>query len=102
MSQDLHPAEGARYLFERRLVTEEGATYDGAIFTPDARFDYEVSMSMSGEYQLTPAASPAPKDLEKRLGNFARQLARASKGKSEDGLEPWPHRVLRWRGPGRG
>jgi hypothetical protein len=32
----------------------------------------------------------------------AKLTARAAGKKREDGMPPWPARVLRWRGPGRG
>ena len=105
MSTDLHPKEGARYLFEiREGASDEAAVYSGSVFTPDSRFDYRVALELSGGYAIEPENEDdtAGPDLEKRLGNFARQIARAAQGKLDDGLPAWPPRVLRWRGPGRG
>jgi len=102
VSEDLHPSEGARFLLELGAGDEQRATYRGAIFTPEARFDYDVELDADGGYTLTARGDGAPAELDKRLGNFARQLARAARGNLDDGLPPWPQRVLRWRGPGRG
>jgi hypothetical protein len=33
---------------------------------------------------------------------LAKLTARAADKKRGDGMPPWPNRVLRWRGPGRG
>lgn len=102
MSEDLHPTEGARYLLELTAGDEQRATFHGAIFTPEECFDYDVELDADGSYQLDARGVGAGAELEKRLGNFARQLARAARGNVEDGLPPWPQRILRWRGPGRG
>lgn len=101
-SQGLHPADGARYLFELEGQDSEVARYRAAIFTPTERFDYAATLSLAGESTVEAAPGGAGPELEKRLGNFARQLARAAAGKAQSGLVPWPPRLLRWRGPGRG
>ena len=103
MSTDLHPEEGARFLFELQDgASDDAAVYDASVFTPDQRFDYRVALESSGGYVVEVQGTSAGPELEKRLGNFARQIARAASGKLDDGLPPWPARVLRWRGPGRG
>jgi len=103
MTTDLHPEEGARYLFERdEGAEEEAATYSAAIYTPDQRFEYRVVVRLDGDFETSPEGPPAEAELAKRLDRFARQIARAAQGKLDDGLPPWPARVLRWRGPGRG
>ena len=110
-SESLHPSEGARFLLERRAVEQGGdaARYRAAIYTPDARFEYEATLRAGGEVELAPAAAeqggapaPAPAELESKLLAHARTCARAAQRKQADGLPPWPHRILRWRGPGRG
>jgi hypothetical protein len=105
MSSDLHPQEGARFLLERRDgFSDDAAVYSGTVFTPEQRFEYRVALERSGGFVVEPEGDgePADPELEKRLSNFARQIARAAQGKLDDGLPPWPARVLRWRGPGRG
>ncbi len=46
--------------------------------------------------------SAAPAELADKLLAHARQVARAAERKAAEDLPPWPHRVTRWRGPGRG
>lgn len=101
---ELHPSAGARFLFERKSVGPDGAAavYAAAIFTPDARIDYDVDMALDGSYDVRPRAEPADAELTKKLDTIARLIARSAASKKRDGLLPWPHRVLRWRGPGRG
>lgn len=100
----LHPSEGARFLFERVSESEDlaSASYRAAIFTPGERFDYRVELDIDGHCARSAAGAPAPPELEKTLDILARLLARGARTKRADGLPPWPHRILRWRGPGRG
>lgn len=106
MSGDpLHPSEGMRLLLERRAVRPDGAgaTYRAAIYTPDQLFEYEAELGIDGSAELDPGPTPpAPAELEDKLRAHARQTARAAARRAADELPPWPHRVLRWRGPGRG
>ena len=44
----------------------------------------------------------AAPELDAMLAMQARLIARGAAKRREDGLPPWPARVLRWRGPGRG
>lgn len=55
-----------------------------------------------GEVEMQVAGAAAPPELEEKLLAHARQAARAAERKAAEELPPWPHRVLRWRGPGRG
>jgi hypothetical protein len=98
----LQPEAGARYLLER--VSDDGARahYRAAVLTPDARFDYQAALADDGSAELTATGAPAPDELADTLLMIARLTARSASKKREDGLPPWPHRVLRWRGPGRG
>jgi hypothetical protein len=102
VTESLHPQEGVRFLLE--LVSVEGTTarYRAAIYTPDAVFEYLAVLEQGGEAALTAAGPPAPAELEPKLLAHARQAARAAARKAAEELPPWPHRVLRWRGPGRG
>ncbi len=99
----LHPSEGARFLFERESQSDDlaQASYRAAIFTPGERFDYRVQMSIDGSFACTEQGAPAPPELAHKLDTLAKLMARAARGKRDDALPPWPHRVLRWRGPGR-
>lgn len=104
-----HPTAGARVLLERQHISDDGtsATYAASIFTPTVRFDYQVNLTNSGEVtvvaQQSPTATvgPAP-EHENLLATVARLTARGASKRAADGLLPWPPRILRWRGPGRG
>lgn len=100
----LHPSEGARFLLERQSQTGDGkgASYQAAIFTPGERFEYRIDMDIEGASHLAAQQAPAPAELERKLGTIASLVARSAAKKRADALPPWPHRVLRWRGPGRG
>lgn len=101
--QALHPSEGARFLFERTspAAETERATYRASIFTPAERFDHVAVMTLGGTAAITAEGSPAGDELEAKLATMARLIARSAQKRLDDQLEPWPHRVLRWRGPGR-
>jgi hypothetical protein len=86
--QPLTPTAGARYVLER--VAD--AHYTGRIYTPDATYEYDVRMS--DELTLEVRGTAAPEELEDKLRMFARLTARSA--------PPWPERITRWRGPGRG
>ncbi len=73
------------------------------IYTPDASFSYSAELEKGGAAALSLSGkNAADADTEKRLLNFAKSMARAAERKEADGLAPWPERILRWRGPGRG
>jgi hypothetical protein len=95
VSDDLHPREGARFLLER---TGEG-TYRAAIYTPDAVYESHATLHEDGTVELAPTG--APDDLDDMLAMIAKLTARGAAKRRDDGLPPWPARVLRWRGPGR-
>ncbi|GAB4524894.1 MAG: hypothetical protein Tsb0020_42960 [Haliangiales bacterium] len=102
--QALHPSEGARFLFERASLApdQSQAVYQAAIFTPDERFAYRVEMAIDGSFEAALCGPEAPAELAQKLATIAKLIARAAAGKQRDKLPPWPQRVLRWRGPGRG
>ncbi len=101
MTDDLHPTDGARFLLERRgdPPVDARAEYGAAIYTPTERFAYTATLAASGEVELAADGAPAPGDLEKKLHTIARIAARDAARNAADGLPPWPHRILRWRGP---
>ena len=102
MADALTPQHGARFLLELEREDGAGARYRAAVLTPDARHDYDAVLGDDGAVALTARGAPAPTELEETLVMIARLTARSAAKKREDGLPPWPHRVLRWRGPGRG
>ena len=95
MTRDLHPTEGARYLLE--LSTDDGAraTYRATIFTPAAEHTTDVSLGDDGTVTLS--ASDAPAELTTRLTSMTKLMAREASKRRDDGLPPWPARILRWR-----
>ena len=99
MNRDLTPTEGARFLLERASEAGATAVYKAAIYTPARTFEGHATLGEDGSVSLDIAA---PADLVDMLQMVAKLTARAAVKKREDGLPPWPARVLRWRGPGRG
>ena len=101
MRDSLTPTEGARFLFEREREEQEGAraTYRTTIYTPDATYDGTATLSDDGSFTVS---TKAPDELRATLEMLAKLTARSATKKREDGLAPWPARILRWRGPGRG
>lgn len=97
----MRPTSGARFLLER-TSPEIGAhaTYAATIFTPDAEHRSIAKLADDGSVELT--ATGADPKLDEMLAMQARLVARGAAKRREDGLAPWPARVLRWRGPGRG
>lgn len=102
--ESLNPTEGIRLLLERQDVDEDAhrARYQAKIFTVTSCYAYSVDLTMEGKAVLTATEEAASKDDEDALLKLAKSTARAAKRKLGDKLAPWPPRVLRWRGPGRG
>lgn len=100
----LHPSEGARFLFERDSQSDDlsQAHYRAAIYTPGERFEYSVHMRIDGSFESAVQGTPAPAELASKLDTIAKLIARSARKQHDDALPPWPHRVMRWRGPGRG
>jgi hypothetical protein len=94
------PTAGARFLLERERDEGVRAVYRVAIETPDATYEGMATLADDGSVELPPTG--APSELESTLAMLAKLTARGAAKKREDGLPPWPARVLRWRGPGRG
>jgi hypothetical protein len=95
-----NPTEGARFLLERETEQGASAIYRVQIFTPDASYEGRATLTDDGSVELSPTGAPG--ELESTLLVLAKLTARGAAKKREGGLPPWPARVLRWRGPGRG
>jgi hypothetical protein len=104
VSEDHRPSAGARYLLERTARDDTGATapYRGVIFTPAGEHVYVLDLADTGGAEMRAEGEPADAELEQGLLNLARSTARAAARRRTEGLKPWPDRILRWRGPGRG
>jgi len=101
VTDPLTPTAGARYVLERVSAAERSARYRGRVVTSETSFEYEVELR-AGEDPVLTAITAAPAGLEKTLAMIARLTARGADKRAEDGLPPWPQRITRWRGPGRG
>jgi hypothetical protein len=99
-SRNLTPTEGARFLLERHVAPtstdESRATYRVSIYTPDATFSTIAALAEDGTVALE-GPTGAPGDLDERLKNIAKLVARDAPKRREDGLVVWPARILRWR-----
>ncbi len=110
MSNSLTPTEGARFHLEREREEEGGtrAIYRTAIYTPTLTYVGTATLADDGAASITDQLSAdapptkASDDLFDALQMLAKLTARSASKKREDGLPPWPSRILRWRGPGRG
>ena len=92
MTESLHPTAGVRLLLEHKSDDASGATYDGAVFTPDARHDYRVTFRLpGGDVELLALGQSIGADL---LRAQARVLARQAVSSTPP---VWPRRLLRWR-----
>ncbi|MFN0250122.1 MAG: hypothetical protein ACKV2T_24775 [Kofleriaceae bacterium] len=72
------------------------ATYRASIYTPDAEFSTTATLAEDGTVQLV-GPTGAPGDLDKRLENIAKLVARDAPKRRDDGLAVWPSRIMRWR-----
>ena len=100
----MHTTEGNRLLIEREYDASDvqSASYVAAIYTVNDCFRYQATLCTDGTATLTAVDAPAAADDADALMKLAKSTARAAKRKLTDQLAPWPPRVLRWRGPGRG
>jgi hypothetical protein len=96
VSRNLHPSEGARFILERATDDGDHATYKASIYTPDAVFSTTASLAETGTAVLDAPAN-APGDLDERLANIAKLVARDAPKRRDDGLVVWPARIMRWR-----
>lgn len=99
MSESLTPTEGARFLLERVTAEDTRAEYRAVVYTPAATHEGRAILVDDGTADVV---LDAPEDLTATMQMLAKLTARSAAKKREDGLPPWPARVLRWRGPGRG
>jgi hypothetical protein len=97
---DLTPTEGARFLLELVRQDVTGASYRLAIYTPTQTFEGQAALGFDGGVALELASTPP--ELAATAEMFAKLTARSAAKRRDDGMPPWPVRVLRWRGPGRG
>lgn len=107
--EDLRPQSGVRFVLLRGAFADEQATYSAAIIAATAVWRFTVALVAGAEPVLTPLdAIDAPSYIApdaKQAGMLimiARLTARAAPSRQADGLAPWPPRIVRWRGPGRG
>jgi uncharacterized membrane protein YeiH len=100
VSESLTPTEGARFLLERIAERDGGAEYRATIFTPEATYAGTATLGETGSVVVEIQGAQA--DLVEVMQMLAKLTARSAAKKREDGFPPWPARVLRWRGPGRG
>jgi hypothetical protein len=96
----LTPTEGARFLLEREQDHGASARYRTTIYTPTETYEGAATLRDDGTVEIE--APGAPEELFSTLQMLAKLTARSAAKKREDGLPPWPARVMRWRGPGRG
>jgi hypothetical protein len=104
VNEALNPTEGIRLLLERQEVDPDAqcARYQATIYTVSSSFHYAAELSMDGAATLRADGEAASEEDLDTLSKLAKSTARAAKRKQAEKLPPWPPRVLRWRGPGRG
>jgi hypothetical protein len=103
VNRDLVPTAGARLLLELAPGERNDAAraaYRAAIYTPGATYEGRAELADDGSSAVHVEGAPA--ELAEALAMFGKLTARAAAKRRADGLPPWPARVLRWRGPGRG
>jgi hypothetical protein len=93
-----HPVAGARYLLERDEAAPELVRYRATIYKPTVKFEYVIDFGES--VNIAPDGARADGVCEANLSAIAKMVARRASKVAEG--PPWPRRVLRWRGPGRG
>lgn len=72
------------------------ATYRASIYTPDAEFSTTATLAEDGTVDLS-GPTGASADLDERLKNIAKLVARDAPKRRDDGLVVWPARIMRWR-----
>lgn len=96
----LRPAAGARLLLALEASDAAGARYQAWVLTADGERGFTAQLGLDGAMALTGDGAEAAELDDLRM--LARLTARGASKRVDDGLAPWPPRVLRWRGPGRG
>ncbi len=104
MKDPLHPTEGIRLLLERKSISEDqqSAVYGGAIYGVESLYLSVVRLAMDGSAEIVEESENTDPAALSALLKLSKSTARAAKRKHSEKLPPWPPRVLRWRGPGRG
>jgi len=104
VSRDLHPTDGARFLLEREAELDGGrqARYRVSVYTPADVASTTVVLTDDGDVALADGAVALAEPHWATMLTFAKLTARSVPKRRDDELPPWPARVLRWRGPGRG
>jgi hypothetical protein len=104
VSRDLHPADGARYLLERIEVSSDGtsASYRASAYTPTDVATTMIVLHDDGQVVLAADAIAIEEPHWAAVQMFAKLTGRSVPSRRKEELPPWPARVLRWRGPGRG
>lgn len=87
-------------MLDREQDDGASARYRAAIYTPHETYEGHAVLRDDGSVDVHVAGAPA--ELFSTLEMLAKLTARSAAKKREGGLPPWPARVLRWRGPGRG
>jgi hypothetical protein len=98
----LRPSVGTRLLLDRIAIDGGHAHYQAWILSLERETSYHADLDDTGAVTLTPSSASARPDEEAALHMLAKLTARGARKRADDGLPPWPPRVLRWRGPGRG
>lgn len=91
---------GARFTLTR--TTDHGARADYTVLVETATARHTGSAALADDGTATVESPGLPEELLATLQMIAKLIARSAPKKREDGLPPWPQRVSRWRGPGRG
>jgi hypothetical protein len=120
-TRNLRPTEGARFVLEREPeatpvrtsdvsidpepsdpssdapieAAPTRASYRASIYTPDA--DFVTTATLAEDGSVIVGVTGAPGDLDERLKNIAKVVARDAPKRRDDGLVVWPARIMRWR-----
>ena len=91
---------GARFTLTR--TADHGSRADYAVLVETVEGRHTGSAVLVDDGTATVESPGLPEELLATLQMIAKLVARSAPKKREDGLPPWPQRVSRWRGPGRG
>jgi hypothetical protein len=93
--QDLHPTAGVRILLELDSSDDGGARYRAAIYTPEKRFDYRLTIALpDGAVSFVEPPQDGAAGFAELVRAMARSLARDAFASTPFS---WPRRLLRWR-----
>ncbi|GEM_PF-4767418 len=94
-SSDNHP-DGDPAASSDGATPNTRATYRASIHTPHGEFATTATLAEDGTVVLA-GSTGAPGDLDERLKNIAKLVARDAPKRRDDGLVVWPARIMRWR-----